>query len=304
MSEQQYKVNDDALNVYWAGNAVIDEERIAFLASFPLQKIESLRVKHQETHEQHVKLAALKESCENKLVTHRENAPILDDDVTLEMLKQSVDLKTNEIKEQNQLLGKFTQSLESDKQNRARYASIGKELEKARAESEKWTHLHKLFGSNDGKKFRNIAQSYVLEQLLVNANQYLCQFTTRYEMECQPGSLTILLRDKEAGGVLRPTTTISGGESFLISLSLALGLSSLSRSSLSMDTLFIDEGFGTLDSTYLSSVMDTLERLHQIGGKRIGIISHVESLKERITTQIQVTRVNNTLSKINVVSLV
>ena len=71
-----------------------------------------------------------------------------------------------------------------------------------------------------------------------------------------------------------------------------------------MDTLFIDEGFGTLDSTYLSSVMDALDRLHQIGGKKIGIISHVESLKERLTTQIQVSRINNTLSKINVISLI
>ncbi len=70
-----------------------------------------------------------------------------------------------------------------------------------------------------------------------------------------------------------------------------------------MDTLFIDEGFGTLDSSFLSAVMDALERLHQIGGKRIGIISHVESLKERLTTQIRVSRVNTTLSRVDVVSL-
>ena len=182
-------------------------------------------------------------------------------------------------------------------------ASIQQELQAAEAGFNRWGRSHELFGSADGKKFRNIAQSYVLTQLLINANQYLRQFTDRYEMVCQPGSLTILLCDNEAGGITRPTTTISGGEGFLISLSLALGLSSLSRASISMDTLFIDEGFGTLDSTYLSAVMDALERLHQMGGKRVGIISHVESLKDRVTTQIQVSRVNTTLSKVEVVSL-
>ncbi|MDE5732220.1 MAG: hypothetical protein K2H95_04185, partial [Bacteroidales bacterium] len=90
------------------------------------------------------------------------------------------------------------------------------------------------------------------------------------------------------------------GESFLTSLALALGLSSLSNRSMSMDILFIDEGFGTLDSTYLGTVMDALEQLHQMGGRKIGIISHVESLKERLTTQIQVMRVNSTLSRIEV----
>lgn len=174
-------------------------------------------------------------------------------------------------------------------------------LDKANVELNNWKSLHDSFGSSDGKKFRNIAQSYVLRHLLVGANHYLCQLTDRYELECNPGSLTILIRDKEAGGITRPTTTISGGEGFLISLSLALGLSSLSKKALAMDTLFIDEGFGTLDHTYLSTVMDTLERLHQLGGKKIGIISHVESLKERITTQIQVIKENNTASRVEVV---
>lgn len=103
--------------------------------------------------------------------------------------------------------------------------------------------------------------------------------------------------------VMTAHLTISGGESFLTSLALALGLSSLSNRSASMDILFIDEGFGTLDSTYLGTVMDALEQLHQMGGRKIGIISHVESLKERLTTQVQVLRVNSTLSRIEVKSI-
>ena len=102
------------------------------------------------------------------------------------------------------------------------------------------------------------------------------------------------------GGTPRPACTLSGGESFLVSLSLALGLSALSRHSLSVDTLFIDEGFGTLSSDYLNTVMDTLEKLHQMGGKKVGIISHVEGLRERIKTQIQVKRIDNSRSEIKI----
>ena len=219
--------------------------------------------------------------------------------------------KTDKEKEQNELketiathmvkYGQDKEKLENNQKNKESLGHKQKALNKACEEMNNWHLLHQSFGSSDGKKFRNIAQSYVLRHLLVGANHYLRQLTDRYELECNPGSLTILIRDKEAGGITRPTTTISGGEGFLISLSLALGLSSLSKKALAMDTLFIDEGFGTLDHTYLSTVMDTLERLHQLGGKKIGIISHVESLKERITTQIQVIKENNTASRVEVV---
>ncbi len=199
--------------------------------------------------------------------------------------------------------GADRERIENERKLRLRLGRLAEETEKAKEEYLQWHRLYDIFGSSDGKKFRNIAQSYVLSQLLAGANAYLRRLTDRYELAGQPGSLTILLKDKEAGGVLRPTSTISGGESFLTSLALALGLSSLSNRNASMDILFIDEGFGTLDSTYLGTVMDALEQLHQMGGRKIGIISHVESLRERLTTQIRVVRINSTLSKIEVKSI-
>ena len=301
--EKELKLQQ-SLTAYFAQDGAVNETDFTLLVSLPAEKVEQLRAHHQKCREELVRLLSQKETAAGNLEAHQQYCPIKEEGVTRETLETQLSAKKKEINECNQLLGKLSQCLETNTKNRQRFSLIADELSKATDDMNRWLHLHKLFGSNDGKKFRNIAQSYVLEQLLSNANHYLYQFTDRYEMECQPGSLTILLRDKEVGGVLRPTTTISGGESFLISLSLALGLSSLSKTSFSMDTLFIDEGFGTLDSTYLSSVMDALERLHQIGGKKIGIISHVESLKERLTTQIQVSRINNTLSKIDVVSLV
>ena len=303
IAEKQAVEQENILKSYFSDVNSVSHDRFMFLVGLQVSYIESLNRQVLSVRDQRIKLAAQVEANEHRLQEHQLHKPMMDDGTTQEMLVQRIQILKNEINENNQLLGKFKQQLESDHRNSLHYATIQKELSKATDDLNKWIHLHKLFGSNDGKKFRNIAQSFVLEQLLANANQYLCRFTHRYELECQPGSLTILLRDNEAGGILRPTTTISGGESFLISLSLALGLSTLSRSSMSMDILFIDEGFGTLDSTYLSAVMDALDKLHQIGGKKIGIISHVENLKERLTTQIQVSRVNNTLSKVNVVSL-
>lgn len=131
-------------------------------------------------------------------------------------------------------LGAVSQKQKDNAENAGRMKHLTELIEARRKEAEGWGRLSALFGSADGKKFRNIAQSYVLRQLLSGANHYLARLTDRYRMECQPGSLTILLRDEYEGGVCRPTSTISGGESFLISLSLALGLSSLNRKSKSV----------------------------------------------------------------------
>ena len=206
------------------------------------------------------------------------------------------------ISESHTKQGAISQQLKQDADNKAKFESILKEIEVATAEYESWEKLSNTFGSADGKKFRSIAQSFILNDMLLKANVYLRQFIPRYEMKGQPGSLAIAVIDHEMVDADRPISNLSGGESFLLSLSLALGLSSLSNQAMAMDTLFIDEGFGTLDSEYLNTVINALEQLHNIGGKKVGIISHVDSLKERITTQIQVNVINNSHSEINVVS--
>ena len=302
--QKMYSSADNQLQNYFGEDNAVTENELSSLAQHPIQEIEKIRQNLQNIRDKELSTKAEMKAVETNLNTLNESRPNFDENTTHNEAVDTLNEKKKETSDVNQQLGQNKQILDNDAANKKNYAEITQQLNVANKEYERWSKLSELFGSHDGKKFRNIAQSYVLEQLLVNANQYLLQFTDRYEMICQPGSLIILLRDNESGGVIRPTTTISGGESFLISLSLALGLSSLSRASFSVDTLFIDEGFGTLDSTYLSCVMDALERLHQMGGKKIGIISHVESLKERLTTQIQVSRINNTLSKVNVVSMI
>ena len=160
-----------------------------------------------------------------------------------------------------------------------------------------------MLGDSTGSKFRKIAQSYILGELLHSANGYLRQFNNRYELEANPGTLVILVRDLLQGD-LTSANTLSGGECFMVSLALALALSSTTGKMFSVDTLFIDEGFGSLSPNYLDNVMETLNRLYDMGGRRVGIISHVEMLKERVTTQIRVERdpKNNTVSRVTTVS--
>ncbi len=301
-AETSYNDAGAALKDYYNQEGALSEAELSDLYMHQSSEIETVRRNLQNLRDRELAARTEKTTIEQSIKEMHDRRPEMEEGITYDAANALLQSKKNEISELNQQLGQNKQNLDNDSNNRKRYAEITSQLEKAEKEFNEWSELHELFGSADGKKFRNIAQSYVLEQLLVNSNQYLRQFSDRYEMICQPGSLTILLRDNEAGGATRPTTTMSGGESFLLSLSLALGLSSLSRASFSVDTLFIDEGFGTLDSTYLSCVMDALERLHQMGGKKIGIISHVESLKERLTTQIQVSRINSTLSRVEVVS--
>ncbi len=153
---------------------------------------------------------------------------------------------------------------------------------------EDWRKLRELIGSADGKKFRAFAQSLSLSALVGKANRHLSKLAPRYEIEVdQKESLALQVKDLNEAGAIRPVASLSGGEKFLASLSMALGLSDLASKNISIETLFIDEGFGTLDAEYLEEAINVLESLkHQ--SKTVGVISHVELLKERISTQVMV----------------
>lgn len=167
-------------------------------------------------------------------------------------------------------------------------------------EAEPWMRLNALFGDREGKKFRGIAQSYILEHLLKRANVHLRHFTDRYLFTCQRGSLSILVDDRSMPGHPRSVSVLSGGESFMASLALALALSGLTQGGIGPDMLLIDEGFGTLSPDCLDSVMETLGRLGDSGGRSVGVISHVAELRDRIPTRIVVSRRNPTSSEIRI----
>ena len=161
-------------------------------------------------------------------------------------------------------------------------------IEAQKKECRRWGNLHDLIGSADGKKYRNFAQGLTFEMMIGHANRQLQKMTDRYLLvrdDAQPLELNVV--DNYQAGEIRSTKNLSGGESFVVSLSLALGLSHMASRKVRVDSLFLDEGFGTLDDEALDTALETLAGLQQ-DGKLIGVISHVLALKERISTQIQV----------------
>jgi exonuclease SbcC len=147
-----------------------------------------------------------------------------------------------------------------------------------------------MIGSRDGNKFAKFAQGITLNQLITLANHHLQLLTNRYELQRNSNATQLLemeVIDSFQGDVVRPVNTLSGGESFIVSLALALGLSELASKNISIDSLFLDEGFGTLDEENLDIALNALTLL-QNSGKMIGVISHVEALKERIPLQIKI----------------
>ena len=282
----------------------LNEERLQELASQSLQQMETLQNDLQKLRNTEIEKRTTMELAVRELEQHQKVRPDLEEADQPESLAERQQKLDQQIAAANQSVGLLQAQLEQDQKNAENMQKEQLQADLLYGEFVKWDRLCRLFGDEKGKNFRNIAQSFVLKELLNGANFYLRKLTDRYELTCQPGSLTILLHDLYQGGATRPACTLSGGESFLVSLSLALGLSSLNQQSLSVDILFIDEGFGTLSEDYLNVVMDTLERLHQMGGKKVGIISHVEGLRERIKTQIQVRRIDNSRSEILTVSLV
>ena len=276
----------------------ISSDHLCKLASYPEDKVQDMRQRMQQTREDCIKKETTLRNLQKEQEDCLKKKPVFPAEFTPFGLNNQKVEGENRLKLLFQEIGQLKQTLQQDKEARIRQEKELKQQEAYYQTYQQWTRLKELFGSADGKTFRAIAQSFILKELLQNANFYLKHFTDRYHLEGQGITLTILLRDFYEGGVTRPVSTLSGGESFLISLALALGLSSLNRNQLAVDTLFIDEGFGTLSSDYLQTVMDTLEKLHQLGGKRVGIISHVEGLRERIRTQIQVKRIDNSRSEV------
>ena len=199
--------------------------------------------------------------------------------------------------------GGILQILAQDEENKIKKGNLLEEEDKRKKIYEKWSRLCLLIGDANGKNFRKIAQSYVLASLIHAANSYMRTLTDRYQLKVAPGSFVIELEDAYQGYVSRAASTISGGESFLVSLSLALALSDIGHQ-LAVDTLFIDEGFGSLSGEPLQNAINTLRSLHNKAGRHVGIISHVEELQERIPVQIQVLQEgNNSSSKVMVVEV-
>lgn len=206
--------------------------------------------------------------------------------------KLSAQIEELQSKEVNALSG-----LKSDDVARSKHAEISKEVNEFRQKFDHWATLDHLIGSSDGDKFRRAAYRMTLEVLFAHANHHLMSFARRYRFRMPTNGNGIWIEDLHLGGEYRSVFSLSGGESFLLSLALAMGLASLSSEQIPVESLFIDEGFGSLDADTLKVALDALDAL-QSQGRKVGVISHVGDMAERIGVQIKVEQVSPGLSRI------
>ncbi|WP_404343350.1 AAA family ATPase [Pseudoalteromonas mariniglutinosa] len=256
-----------------------------------LLNVTSDEIKHALTEQQHCEAAyndaqaALKQLLKAEQQHHQQSKPELAQaDVAAHLDQQNANLEHC----QQQLLNVAT-ALQTHQQNSAALADKQTQLATEQANYEQWFLLNKILGDKEGKKMRNLAQTQTLKILLHYANSHLKTLNKRYWLTAIADTLDIAIIDKDMADEQRSVNTLSGGESFLVSLALALGLASLSSNKVQINSLFIDEGFGTLDSETLSIAMDALDSL-QAQGRKVGVISHVSAMTERVATQVHVAK--------------
>lgn len=185
----------------------------------------------------------------------------------------------------------------SDESRRVQNVELMEQIRKQDAKTDPWRKLNELLGSSDGAKFRMIAQRRTLDLLLRYANHQLGNLAVRYRLERLPESLNLIVIDRDMGDERRSIHSLSGGESFLVSLALALGLASLTSNRLRIESLFIDEGFGSLDPETLNTAMSALMHL-EAQGRKVGVISHVTEMTDAIPVQIKVVKGRGGASRI------
>ena len=306
----QLKNADETINDNWLkinnflnSHKDIDTEKLKELNAYSQQNIADINLLLVQAKNNELTKKTLKEDAVRKRDEHQKNKPNLTEEDTLETLDAHIKENENILSEISEKKLAIKMELDADEASKKKLGKLIKEADQKEAEYKSWSRLNELLGDAQGKTFRKIAQSYVLNSLIHSANSYMKTLTDRYTLKVTPGTFVISIEDAYQGYASRAASTISGGESFLVSLSLALALSDIGQQ-LAVDTLFIDEGFGTLSGEPLQNAINTLRSLHTKSGRHVGIISHVEELQERIPVQIQVIQEgSNSSSTVKVVTV-
>lgn len=310
MSKLQERINNgreqingykDAIDDFLGQHPEITSEFLSELATRDPREMRKMKEEVEKLAKEAETLKVRHTTLSEQLKEHEDSRPEFADEETLESLTARREEINRDLTANGEEYGRLREITDNDKRRHDELQEKIEERDKARDVMERWEGLNSRIGSADGSKFRAVAQGFILESLLQNANVYMQSFTDRYTLTSNPGSLAILVKDSYKPSEAQPASILSGGESFMASLALALGLSNLRGGSIGTDIIFIDEGFGTLSPEYLGNVMSTLEKLHNIAGRKVGLISHVPEMRERIPVHISVERQNESLSTVSIV---
>lgn len=295
--EQERDALNAELATWRAGHPQLDDATLAQLLHMDDQLIAEARQRLQQNSEILTRCRERLDGCLNRLNLHNQQQSETPDAEQLQQ-RHAEQLQQCELADQH--CAETRARLIDDDKRRSQSQALLAEIDAARAEHQRWGRIATLIGSSDGGAFRKIAQAYNLDLLVQHANVQLRQLARRYRLKRGGSPLGLLVMDTEMGDELRSVHSLSGGETFLVSLALALGLASMASSKLRIESLFIDEGFGSLDPESLQIAMDALDSL-QAQGRKVAVISHVAEMHERIPVQIQVQRQGNGQSVLKIV---
>ncbi|RON09675.1 chromosome segregation protein SMC [Pseudomonas brassicacearum] len=274
----------------------LDDGGLEQLLAFSDEQVSQLRQQLQLSEKAIEQAKVLLQEREQRLNSHQAQH---NGNLDAEQLASALSELQNQFGISEQLCAELRAQQAEDQRRQDANQALAQRISDAYNEWQRWARLNALIGSATGDTFRKIAQAYNLDLLVHHANAQLRQLVRRYRLKRGGSMLGLLVMDTEMGDELRSVHSLSGGETFLVSLALALGLASMASSTLKIESLFIDEGFGSLDPESLQLAMDALDGL-QAQGRKVGVISHVQEMHERIPVQIQVRRQGNGLSTLEV----
>ncbi|MCF5586062.1 chromosome segregation protein SMC, partial [Pseudomonas syringae] len=287
---------DAQISAWRAQHPELDDAALDTLLTYDDAQIEQLREQLQAAEKALEQANVLLQERDQRLQQHQAQHSDLSDN---QQLAADLLVVQEQLTHSEQQCADLRAELSEDQRRRNANSELQARITDANSEYLRWARLAALIGSAEGDRFRKIAQAYNLDLLVHHANAQLRQLVRRYRLKRGGSMLGLLVMDTEMGDELRSVHSLSGGETFLVSLALALGLASMASSTLRIESLFIDEGFGSLDPESLQLAMDALDGL-QAQGRKVGVISHVQEMHERIPVQIRVRRQGNGLSTIEV----
>ncbi|MET3717511.1 exonuclease SbcC [Pseudomonas sp. PvP001] len=285
-----------ALHAWREQRPHLDDDGLQALLAIDEPQVDELRSRLQTTEKTLEQARIRLHEREQRQQAHRTQVDAI---ASAEALDAQHAALLMDVERQEQQCAELRAQQAEDQRRHSANQALQAQIAEADAHYQRWARLAALIGSAEGDRFRKIAQAYNLDLLVHHANVQLRQLVRRYRLKRGGSMLGLLVLDTEMGDELRSVHSLSGGETFLVSLALALGLASMASSTLRIESLFIDEGFGSLDPESLQLAMDALDGL-QAQGRKVAVISHVQEMHERIPVQIQVRRLGNGLSSVEV----
>lgn len=286
-ARKDIQVNSTLIMTFFTDQEGMNADRLAVLDNFKPADIIAINKRLEQMRSDESTHKGLLEKFRKDIEDHTKNRPELNAEESITSLDDICNSLESTISKIDQEIGGIKVELDVDKKKKEALGALKDIVEKTAEEYSKWKNLNSLIGDKEGKVFKRIAQSFILGGLLDSANSYLQKLEPRYTLIAVPGTLHLSLEDAYQGYSTRGTDSLSGGEGFLVSLALALALADVGQA-LAVDTLFIDEGFGTLSGQPLVNAINTLRNLHGQNGRHVGIISHIQEVRDNIPVQIQV----------------